>query len=228
MSVVYFLPTTSQRRTEKLIERRVGELHDNQTEKTRVNILTENVALIVIDVQYAFEEHKWGKRNNPQAEGNIARLLSAWRNSDRPVFYVRHLSLTPGSVFALDAHGSQIKAEVAPITDEPIIFKNVNSAFIGTTLEQQLHDRKITQLVIVGLTTDHCVSTTTRMAGNLGFEVYLVSDGTATFEQIGPSGKHHSAGEIHGVNLASLHGEFAEVVCTDEILANLTVVAAEV
>jgi len=169
-----------------------------------------------------------GKRNNPQAEGNIARLLSAGRKSDRPVLHVRHLSLTPGSVFAQDAHGSQIKAEVAPIGDEPVIFKNVNSAFIGTTREQQLHDRKITQLVIVGLTTDHCVSTTTRMAGNLGFEVYLVSDGTATFERIGPNGKHYSADEIHEVNLASLHGEFAEAVCTDGILANLTVVAAEV
>ena len=143
-------------------------------------------------------------------------------------YFTRHLSLTPRSVFAQDAHGSQIKAEVAPIGDEPVIFKNVNSAFIGTTLEQQLHGRKITQLVIVGLTTDHCVSTTTRMAGNLGFEVYLVSDGTATFERIGPNGKHYSADEIHEVNLASLHGEFAEGVCTDGILANLTVVAAEV
>jgi len=205
---------------------RAKKLDGNSRDRTHMNTLTDNVALIVIDVQYAFEDPTWGKRNNPQAEENIARMLFAWRKSDRPIFHVRHLSLTPGSIFANDAPGSQIKALVAPIGDEPIISKNVNSAFIGTTLEQQLRDRKITQLVIVGLTTDHCVSTTTRMAGNLGFEVFFINDGTATFGRIGPNGKCYSAEEMHEVNIASLHGEFAEVVSTDEILSKLAVTAA--
>jgi len=143
-------------------------------------------------------------------------------------YFTRHLSLTPGSVFAQDAHGSQIKAEVAPIGDEPVIFKNVNSAFIGTTLEQQLHGRKITQLVIVGLTTDHCVSTTTRMAGNLGFEVYLVSDGTATFERIGPNGTHLFGGRNTRSQSCELAWRVRRSCLHRGILANLTVVAAEV
>ena len=63
-----------------------------------MNPLTENAGLIVIDVQYAFEEPKWGKRNNPQAEGNIARLLSAWRKSDRPVLHATSLA-NPGIGF---------------------------------------------------------------------------------------------------------------------------------
>lgn len=180
--------------------------------------LPQNTALIVIDVQAGFEDPKWGQRNNPQAEENIARILQAWRDMERPIFHVRHLSLKPGSVFEENAPGSQIKDIVKPLQGEPVIHKHVNSAFIGTDLKEQLDATGITHLVITGLTTDHCVSTTTRMAGNHGFIVTFVGDATATFERTGPNGKHYSAQEMHEVNLASLHDEFATVVTTDDVL----------
>lgn len=75
-----------------------------------------------------------------------------------------------------------------PIDGEIIIKKNVNSAFIGTDLKERLDNEKITKLVIVGLTTDHCVSTTTRMAGNYGFDTFIVSDPTAAFNKKGREG----------------------------------------
>lgn len=180
--------------------------------------LALNTALIVIDVQDGFDHPSWGSRNNPHAEENIARLLSAWRRAGEPVFYVRHLSLEPGSVLGKENPGSAIKAIVAPLACEPIILKHVNSAFIGTTLEQELRDRNIACLVITGLTTDHCVSTTTRMAANLGFHVYCVSDATATFDRLGPRGRRYTADEVHDVSLASLSGEFATVASTEEVL----------
>jgi len=79
---------------------------------------------------------------------------------------------------------------VRPKEGEPIIKKNVNSAFIGTDLKQQLDKFNIKKLIIVGLTTDSCVSTTTRMAGNYGYDTFIVSDATATFDKEGADGQN--------------------------------------
>ncbi len=183
--------------------------------------LENNTALIIVDVQKGFDNPKWGKRNNLQAEQNIERLLKAWRGSERPVFHIQHLSTSSDSVLNANSPGSEIKDNVKPRNGEPIVQKHVNSAFIGTNLEQLLRDKQIETLVITGLTTPHCVSTTTRMAGNFGFDTYLVSDATAAFEIVGHNGKHYSAEEIHETALATLHGEFATIVETETILKNL-------
>ncbi|HRK89637.1 MAG TPA: cysteine hydrolase family protein [Anaerolineales bacterium] len=178
----------------------------------------QNTALIIIDVQKGFDEPVWGERNNPQAEDNITRLLEAWRKHGRPVFHVQHMSFSPTSPLNPNHPGNAIKDALQPRAGEPLIQKHVNSAFIGTDLEQQLREIGCNSLVIVGLTTPHCVSTTTRMAGNLGFETYLVSDATAAFELTGHNGCRYSAQEIHDVTLATLNGEFATVLETTSLL----------
>ena len=174
--------------------------------------MNSNTALIVIDVQVGFDDPKWGIRNNPDAEQNIANLINHWRDKSRPVIHVQHCSTEDDSPLHPDKPGAEFKACAVPIDGERVFKKSVNSAFIGTSLEKHLRDKQIDELVIVGLTTDHCVSTTTRMAGNLGFKVLLVSDATATFNRKGADGKEYSADEIFEVHLASLHGEFCKVV----------------
>ena len=177
-----------------------------------------NAALILIDVQQGFADPRWGRRNNPEAEQNIALLLARWRSARRPVVHIRHDSLTDGSPLRPGNPGNGFKREATPIDGEVIYPKLVNSAFIGTSLERDLRARGISTLVIVGLTTNHCVSTTARMAGNLGFRTFVVSDATATFDRMGVNGKLRGAEEVHAAALSDLHGEFATVVETSALL----------
>lgn len=183
--------------------------------------LPANAALIVIDVQRAFEDPVWGERNNPDAENMIARLLSAWRETRRPVIHVHHRSQRPEGLFHADRPGAEVMPQALPLPGEAVIHKGVNSSFIGTDLEERLRQAGIATVVLVGITTDHCVSTTARMAGNLGFDTYVVEDATATFERVGHNGMHFTAQIMHDTALASINGEFAKVVGTGAVLEML-------
>ena len=180
--------------------------------------LAKGAALVVIDVQKGFDDPFWGRRNNPEAEENISVLLSLWRRSGLRILHVRHLSTEEGSPLSPGRAGSEIKVAASPLAGEPVIEKNVNSAFIGTDLEVRLREKGIDTVFVTGLTTDHCVSTTVRMAGNLGFDTYVVSDATATFDRTGPDGKLHKAEKVHEMSLVNLHGEFAKVVDTASVV----------
>jgi len=150
-------------------------------------------ALLVIDVQQGLDNPRLGPRNNPDAEKRIADLLAAWRAAGRPVIHVQHMSVEPNSLLRPGLPGNTIKKEALPIAGEPLFQKNVNSAFIGTDLEKYLRSHGIENLVMVGLTTEHCISSSARMAANLGFNVTVVADATATFGRRGFDGTHYSA-----------------------------------
>ena len=183
-------------------------------------------ALLLVDVQTAFDDPYWGPRNNPQAESHIATLLAAWRQAQMPVIHISHCSVEPNSTLRPDRPGNAFKPEAMPMAGEIEFRKSVNSAFIGTGLHDYLQEQGISRLVIVGISTDHCVSTTTRMAGNLGYENYLVGDACATFDRIDSKGKLHLAQDIHEIHLASLDREFCIVVETQEILEQVRSLAA--
>ena len=180
-------------------------------------------ALVLIDIQTAFADPYWGARNNPQAEDNAGRLLAHWRAAGAPVFHVRHLSVNPASPLHPENGRIDFHPAVQPRDGEPVYDKHVNSAFIGTNLEADLRTRGIERLVICGLTTPHCVSTTTRMAANLGFTVDLVHDACAAFTQNVQTdwrgGGAVDPRTIHEAALDTLHGEFAEVVGVEDVLA---------
>jgi nicotinamidase-related amidase len=184
---------------------------------------TSTTALIVVDVQRAFDQWEAAgkRRNNPHAIARIVDLLDAFRSNGAPVFHIRHEGTRPNSSFLPGGAGYPVKDEAREIEGEPVIVKQVNSAFIGTDLEHRLRAADINTLVICGATTNHCVETTTRMAGNLGFDTRLVRDATWTFDRLGPDGDAHSAEDIHAMTLANLNGEFARIVSAAQVIAAL-------
>ncbi|MHB1526809.1 MAG: cysteine hydrolase family protein [Candidatus Dormibacteria bacterium] len=183
--------------------------------------VTAPCALVVIDVQTGFDDSAWGPRNNPQFEGNVARLLAGWQERRQPLIFVRHDSGEVGSPLAPETPGNQFKAEIQGKPDL-IISKHVHSAFYGTPdLDGWLQGHGISSLAICGIATDHCCETTARMAGDLGYETFLVLDATRTFDRTTPGGEVIPADEIARATAASLHGEFATVLGTAAMLARL-------
>ncbi|KAM0322024.1 hypothetical protein ACHAQA_009767 [Verticillium albo-atrum] len=208
-------------------------------------------ALLIIDTQKAFDHPTyWGtSRSNPAFESNITALLQAARahneaqdKASQPqpvlVIHIHHHSTGPASALhpsakvpGTDTLGIEPMDYVAPLASEPVLTKTVNSGFIGTDLEARLRAFGARQLIATGLTTDHCVNTTVRMAGNLQVlgskggpdgngegvhGVIVAGDATATHPRA-----NFDAETVHAVTLASLDGEFAQVRDTKEILASV-------
>ncbi|MCI4671150.1 MAG: cysteine hydrolase [Bacteroidia bacterium] len=185
--------------------------------------LDKSTALLLIDIQQGFEDIEYwgGARNNEDAEEKAAKLLRAFRAKALPIFHAKHNSTNPISPLVKGKKGNEIHELVLPRPGEIVYEKNVNSAFIGTQLEQDLKDNGIKKVLIAGLTTDHCISTSTRMAANLGFEVILVEDACATFDKVGSNGKKFPAALMHEVEIAALKSEFADIFTTEQILEYL-------
>lgn len=182
--------------------------------------MDRQTALLFIDWQEGFVTlAEKMPRNNPQAETNAARLLAHWRAHGWPVVHVRHNSKQVDSLLREGQPGFAFREFARPEEGEPVFVKSAHSAFIGTALEAYLRRRGIKRLVISGVRTDHCVSTTARMGHDLGFQVMVAGDACHTFDCVLPGGRIIDAQMVHEVNLASLHGEFGQVVQTDALLA---------
>jgi nicotinamidase-related amidase len=175
-------------------------------------------ALIVVDMQKGFDDPSWGRRNNPWAERNGLRALDHWRRLKQPILFVTHASTDPFSPLRPGQPGHAPKEGFEPQPGEGVITKQVNSAFIGTNLLTRLEAARIGRVTIFGITTDQCVSTTVRMASNLGFGATLVEDACACFDQTARDGTRLEAELIHQVHVTTLLTEFATVISTDELI----------
>lgn len=183
--------------------------------------LPQDAVLVLIDLQKAIDHPSWGQRNNPDAEKNVAALLESWRMSKRPVYHIRHDSTEPASHYRPGQPGNEFKPEAQPLDSEITIAKRTNSAFIGTGLEASLRAAGQTILVVTGVITNNSVEATARMAGNLGFDTFLVEDACFTFARRDWDGRFRTAAEVHAMSLANLDGEYCTVTRTAQVLAAL-------
>ena len=182
-------------------------------------LLNNNAALLLVDIQKAFLEKDYPGiiRNNEDAEFISGKILKKWRTLDLPVIHVRHSSTNPESKLHKSKPGFEFNDYVIPLKTEIVLTKKVNSAFIGTNLEDILFKGNINTLGIVGMTTNHWISTTVRMSGNLGFNTYLISDSTACYNTKGLNGEIIDCNTIYNSALASLQEEFATVIDSKEL-----------
>jgi nicotinamidase-related amidase len=176
-------------------------------------------ALIIIDMQRGMREASAGARNNPQAEQAIAEALAAWRGVNAPIVHVRHISRSPGGLFWPGQPGVEFQPELRPLDTEHVVEKNVPDAFINSGLERWLRVRGIEVVAIVGVSTNNSVEATARTAGNLGFTTYVASDATFAFAKADYNGVMRSAEDVHAMALGNLHGEYATVVTTAELIS---------
>ena len=177
-------------------------------------------ALIIIDMQKGMAAPKAGRRNNPQAEDQMAALLAGWRERGQPIVHVRHISRSPTSAFWPGQVGAEHQPRFAPQANEHVMEKNVTDAFCNSGLERWLHVRGIRDLVIVGVSTNNSVEATARSAGNLGFATRVVADACFTFDGKDLSGALLEAEAIHQMSLANLNGEYATIVNTTDLLSH--------
>ena len=182
--------------------------------------IKKNPALLLVDIQKAFLEKDYPGliRNNEHAEFICGKILKKWRTLDLPIIHVRHSSINPESKLHKSRPGFEFNDYVTPLETEMVLTKEVNSAFIGTNLENILIKSHIDTLVIVGMTTNHCISTTVRMSGNLGFDTYLISDSTACYNTKALNGEIIDCNTIYNTALANLQEEFATIIHSKELL----------
>ncbi len=178
-----------------------------------------SATLVIIDMQKALDDPRYGQRNNPDAEANIARLLAFWRENGFPVVHIKDNSLDPNSPYAPGKPTHDFKDEVKPLDHETVVEKQTNNAFIGTDLMEVLEQIGHHELIMCGVHVHQCVESTVRMAGNLGFMVFIPEDCVIAVDVKGRDGRRWDADEVQALTLAVLDGDYAKVVTSADLMA---------
>ncbi len=177
----------------------------------------DRTVLLPIDMQRAFDDPKWPRRWNEAVDSNGLALIGAWRRAGRPIIHVRHDSISPDSTLAPGTLGHSFRPGYGPVGDEPIVSKSVNSAFIGTDLDLRLKRLGARHVVVFGISTDMCVSTTVRTGANMGWDMILVPDACDCFDLPDGNGGTIPGESIHAAHVATLAFEFCRTFSTSEL-----------
>ncbi len=183
--------------------------------------LTE-ATLVIIDAQEEYRSGRLPLFGLAAAVGRLGALLAAARAAGTPVIHVVHRG-GAGGLFDPAAPGGAILAEVQPLPGEKVIEKGLPSAFAGTDLHEQLRATGRPALLLAGFMTHMCVSTTARAALDLGYQITVAADATATRGLPDPlGGPALGAAEVQRAALAELADRFAAIVPASAVIGNYT------
>ena len=195
-------------------------------------------ALLVVDPYNDFisEGGKLWDRLKGVAEANncvpnMLQVLNAARNAKLRVFYAMHHRFRPGDyeswkyiapvqkaawshkTFEYGTWGGEIRTEFAPQPGDIVALEHwCSSGFANTDLDLQLKKRGIHKLIVMGLIAHTCVEATVRYGAELGYEVTMVKDATASYSDE----EMHAALDINIPNYASA------IVTTDEVVDSIS------
>jgi nicotinamidase-related amidase len=190
---------------------------------------THRTALLCVDIQSGLDIHcttYYGKTcSNPSFEEKVTWLLSVVRGSQEDektrnvhIIHVHHDSSDPESPLHPTKLTHAPHPCAAPASAEVQLTKTASSAFIGTNLAERLCTLGVKQVLVMGISTDHCVSSTVRMAADLEVcgtreGVWLVEDCTRCFDSHGT----YDAEVVQNVTVRSLKDEFCGVTNSTEV-----------
>lgn len=170
-----------------------------------------DTALILVDAQNTYREGVMALDGVETALRHCAELLERARRANVPVIHIQHDS-GPGSPYDIRAHIGAIADEVAPRAGEVVAVKAFPNSFVGTDLDARLQAAGRRRLVVAGFMTHMCINSTARGAFNLGYEVTVAADTTATRALPGVDGGLVAADLVQAAALAALGDLFAVVV----------------
>lgn len=180
-------------------------------------------ALLIIDMQMGMAARTAAgrPRANPQAEAHVAELLALFRGRGLPVVHVFHDDADPASPFRRGEPEAEPMPCAQPIAGEDVLWKSTSSAFAGTGLDALLRRRGIDRLVLAGAVAAFCITSTTRSASDLGFQVVLPGDALIGFDIPAHDGGRIDADTVLRVTLSLLGADFARLVTTAEVASVL-------
>lgn len=167
---------------------------------------TANTALLVVDMQNGFCDERGSVNGIGLPAARLApaiepcrRLVAAARGASVPVIFTRYVyrsdyadaglmaselipDLRAARALETGTWDADIIDTLTPAASDVVIDKNRPSAFLGTPLESILRGLSVEDLVVCGVTTNCCVETTVRDAGQRDYRCFVVADATAEYE----------------------------------------------
>lgn len=176
--------------------------------------------LLLIDIQNDyFQGGKMELVGIEEATKKAAQILQSFRNSEKPIFFIKHLSTRPDATFFIPGtSGTEIHDSISPSSGEKVVEKHFPNSFFQTELLSLLREKDVTHLVICGAMSHMCIDTTVRAAKEFGFTCTLIADACAT-RDLAFKNEILPARIVNSAFMAALDGMFATILTTDEYLS---------
>ncbi len=176
-------------------------------------------ALVMIDIQNDyFPGGRMEVVNSENAAQNAKALLDVFRDKNKTIVHIQHISTREGANFFLaGTTGVEIHKSVRPLEGEKIITKHFPNSFRDTELEEYLHGARAETIIFCGMMSHMCIDSTVRAAFDMGYSC-VVADNACATRDLSHDGVNVSSASVHASYMAALGSVFARVMSSEKII----------